>query len=81
VFGGWDPKEYEELKLEQPSYTDIYELLAIGPAADGEDLNAEVKRLSDGKVFDLGLSWLRPCDQESAAYTAMDDYATWQCSY
>ncbi|GAJ18894.1 unnamed protein product, partial [marine sediment metagenome] len=56
VFGPGDPEEYEELRRTQPSYEDIYDLLAIEKDVvsewmmfSGDDLGAHVRRKSDGK--------------------------------
>ena len=59
VLGGWSRAEYEKLKKTNPSYTDEYELIDIlQDDLPENDLIAQVKRLSDGKVFEIGLSWL-----------------------
>jgi len=41
------------------------------------DLIAKVKRLSDGKKFEIGLSWLMTNKKKTAAYQVLDDFATW----
>ena len=51
VFGGWSKSEYEELKKTQPSYTDTFELIDIGELQEHDDLDSQVKRISEGKVF------------------------------
>ena len=77
ILGGWDKQEYEELKKSNPSYTDLFELQTLGPPDEDEDIVAKVKRLSDGKIFEIGLSWLCSKDKKSHAYMLLDDYATW----
>ena len=37
VLGGWDKKEYEKLKKDNPSYTDEYELVELIKPASGDD--------------------------------------------
>ena len=77
VVGGWDQREYEELKKTNPSYTDTFELQTLGPPNEHEDVIAKVKRLSDGRVFEIGLSWLCCDDDKSDAYSLLDDYGVW----
>src|SRR4030042_3578321 len=74
VFGGWDKREYEKLKKTNPSHTDTFELQALEPPDEHEDVLAKVKRVSDGRVFHIGLSWLCCEDEESEAYTLLDAY-------
>ena len=81
VFGGWDKKEYQKLKKTNPSYTDVFELQALeAPGAD-EDIIAKARRISDGKLFEIGLSWLCCQDEESEAYTLLEDYGVWHANY
>ncbi len=77
VVGGWDQREYEELKKTNPSYTDTFELQTLGPPNEHEDVIAKVKRLSDGRVFEIGLSCLCCDDEKSDAYSLLDDYGVW----
>lgn len=81
ILGGWDKQEYEELKKSNPSYTDLFELQTLGPPDENEDIVAKVKRQSDGKIFEIGLSWLCSKDKKSDAYMLLDDYATWYVNY
>ena len=81
VFGGWDKREYEELKKTNPAHTDTFEILALQPPNEHEDVVAKVKRVSDGKVFEIGLSWLCCEDEDSKAYTLLDDYCVWHTNY
>ncbi len=78
VFGPGDKKEYEELKQTRPSYTDDFAFTDIlKKTIDDHDLIAEVKRLSDGKKFEIGLSWLTTKKKKTEAYQVLDDFATW----
>ena len=81
VLGVLDQEEYRELKESQPSYTDEFDLLDIGEPEEHEDLVAEIKRVSDGKVFKIGLSWLRTIDKKDTLYTTLNDYSVWHCNY
>ncbi len=76
--GVGDRKEYEKLKKTMPSYTDEYELMGIlEEEIEENDLIACVKRLADGKRFDIGLSWLTTKVEEGKDYQLLDDFATW----
>ncbi|MFC1603586.1 hypothetical protein ACFL5F_01040 [Planctomycetota bacterium] len=84
VFGPGDEEEYDRLKKTQPSYTDQYELLGIDCKAEsgwmlfwGEDIGADVRRISDSKKFWLGLSELKATDKKSKNYQLLDDYSVW----
>ncbi len=78
VFGPGDKKEYEELKKTRASYTDDFEFIDIlKKTIDDHDLIARVKRLSDGKKFKIGLSWLTTKKKKTDAYQVLDDFATW----
>jgi len=83
VLGGWSGREYERLKKTQPSYKDRYDLLSIkwGDSSQwmmfDEDIAAHVRRLSDGKEFDLGLAELKTVDKKSPNHQPLDDYAVW----
>ena len=82
VFGGWDQNEYEELKKDNPSYTDEFELIELlEPASGEEDLFIKAKRLSDKKVFELELSWLKCTDSKSNNYQLLHDFSVWQVNY
>ncbi len=78
LFGPGDKKEYEELKKNRASYTDEFEFIDISKKTiEGHDLIAKVKRLSDGEIFEIGLSWLTTKKKRSEAYQMLDDFATW----
>ena len=84
VFGPGDREEYKELCKTQPSYKDVFELMAIKTdvysewiMCSGEDLTAHVRRKSDGKEFYLGLSEIKAVDKKSINYPLIDDYAVW----
>jgi len=84
VFGPGDQQEYDHLKKTQPSYTDHYELLGIDRKGQSEwmlcwegDIGANVRRISDGKEFLLGLSELEATDKKSKNYQLLDDYSVW----
>jgi hypothetical protein len=78
VIGPGSRAEYEKLKKTHPSYTDEYELIDIlENEIEENDLIAKVKRLSDGKSFEIGLSWLTAKKKKTKNYQLLDDFATW----
>lgn len=78
IFGPGSRAEYEKLKKTHPSYTDEYELMDIlENEIEENDLIAKVKRLSDGRVFEIGLSWLTTEKNKGNDYQLLDDFATW----
>ena len=82
VLGGWDQKEYEELKKDNPSYINEFELIEfLEPASGEDDLLIKAKRLSDKKVFELELSWLKCTVSNSKNYQLLNDFSVWQVNY
>lgn len=88
VLGPGDPKEYQRLKKQRPSYRDRFELLAVKKGVlsewmlfDAEDIAADVRRKSDGKRFYLGLAELKAVDKRSPNYQLLDDYAVFFANY
>jgi hypothetical protein len=84
VFGVWDQDEYKELKKDQPSYEDTFQLLAIHKDIysewilfRGDDLTAEVRRKSDNKEFYLGLSELKAIKKGTKNAQLLDDFSVW----
>ncbi len=82
VFGPGCRAEYENLKKTHPSYTDEYELMNIlEEAIEENDLIARVKRLADGRIFEIGLSWLTTKKDKDKNYQLLDDFATWVANW
>jgi hypothetical protein len=82
IIGGWDKKEYEELKKNNPSYTDEYELIEfILPESGDDEILAIVRRISDKMTFEIGISWLECTDKESVNYLLIEDCASWHVNY
>ena len=82
ILGGWDKKEYEKLKKNNPSYTDEYELLELlEPANDDDEIIAKVRRVTDQKIFKIDLSWLECIDSKHEYYQLLDDYSVWHVNY
>ncbi|MDX9792292.1 MAG: hypothetical protein RBU24_02210 [Kiritimatiellia bacterium] len=81
LFGVRDKRDYEKLKLKKPAHTDTFELQALERPDRHGDVMARIKRVSDGKVFLLGLSWLCCKDETCEAFTLLDDYGVWHANY
>jgi hypothetical protein len=78
VFGPGNKKEYEKLKKQQPSYTDIFSLIGFENDLDENNgILVKVERLSDKKKFILPLADLKSTDMESKNYQLLDDYSVW----
>lgn len=81
VIGGWDKREYEELKKTNPSYTDTFEMQALAPPNEQADVVAKVRRLSDRREFEIGLSWLCCEDEDNDAHALLEGYGVWHTNY
>lgn len=81
VIGGFSKKEYNEMKKDNPSYTDEFDLLDIQDPNEHDDCIGKIRRISDGKVFVFGLSWLEAIDEDSSSFELLDTYSTWHCNY
>ncbi len=84
VFGPGSKSEYKHFKRTSPSYTDKYMLLDIVRYVNSKwamhnyvDIGGKVRRISDGKGFDLGLSELEATDKNSKNYELLNDYSVW----
>ena len=78
VFGYDDPAEYEALKKDQPSFTDIYELKRFEELIDeNAGILVKVKRVRDNRRFILDLASLKAVDGSSKNYTLLADYSLW----
>lgn len=82
VLGGFKPEEYKELKKDNPSYTDIFEFMELlEPYNNEEDLFIRAKRISDNKIFELELSWLKCTEKTNPNDQLLDDFSVWQVNY
>lgn len=77
VFGSGNSKEYEKLKEENPSYTDLYNLISFSEDVDAYNgILAIVVRVSDSKEFELPLADLEAVDS-AKNHLLLDDYTCW----
>jgi hypothetical protein len=82
IFGFSNQAEYESIKSNQPSNTDIHELKRFEDLIDeNHGIAVKVKRVIDNKRFILDLASLRATDEKTYNYTLLDDYAFWFHNY
>ncbi len=78
VFGYNDTVEYEVLKKNHPSCSDIYELKRFEDLIDEDTgILVKVKRVVDNRRFILDLAALKALDTVSKNYKLLDDYSAW----
>ncbi|MBP1747912.1 MAG: Calcium binding protein [Deltaproteobacteria bacterium] len=78
VFGYNDTAEYEALKNDQPSSTDIYELKRFEDLIDeSAGILVKVKRVKDNRRFILDLASLKAVDEPSKNCRLLANYSTW----
>ena len=71
---GWDDPEYMRMKNENPSFTDEFDLIGLLPPEVGShEIIARITRVSDGKSFELLLSWLECTDFDSENHQLIDE--------
>jgi hypothetical protein len=82
LLGPGSKKEYNELKKVNPSYTDKFDLVSLEDEFDDYDgIIANVRRITDKKLFQIPLSELVPTDKKSKNYILLDDYSVWIVNY
>ena len=84
VDGPGDEAEYAQLKRAQPTFVDLFDLLAIDLGTGSrwmlfrdEDIAALCRRRPDGREFVLGLAELEATDMASPNYQLLSDYSYW----
>lgn len=81
VFGGWNQKEYKELKKTRPSYTDRFEFLNLEGCDDLRGIYIKAKRMSDKKRFSIPLWDLEVVDEDDPNFQLVSDYSSWMSNY
>ena len=73
---------HEWLKKTNASYLDTFDLVdfVFDPNGD-EGIHAQVRRLSDNKVFILTLDYLKVKPRKSKNFELIDDYGVWFVNY
>jgi len=78
VIGPGSKKEHEQLRKTNASYLDTFELIDFVLDPDGDEgIHAEVRRLSDKKIFVLPLDYLKVKPGKSKHFSLIDDYGVW----
>ena len=81
LMGGWDQKEYEELKKNNPSYSDMYDLVGISLPENGDTLMAEIVRISDQTTFHMRLCLLEGWSGDKDTDSIIETYVYWHYNY
>ena len=82
AFGHGNKKEYEQLKKDNPSYKDKFEIIDFYEDEDeDETIMVRARRLSDQKEFVLDLDNLKSEYKKSKNYQLLDDYSVWYVNY
>jgi hypothetical protein len=82
LLGGWSKKEYEKLKKINPSYTDKFEFIRLEEEYDDwKGIYANVKRVSDKKIFTIPLWDLEVVDKKDSNFQIVSDYSSWMTNY
>lgn len=82
IIGPGSKKEHEQLRKTQASYLDTFELIDFVMDPDAEEgIHAQVKRLSDNKIFILPLDYLKVKPRKSKNFSLIDDYGVWFVNY
>jgi len=82
ILGGWSKKEYEKLKLTNPSYTDEFEFIKLVEEYDDwKGIFVSVKRISDKKVFSIPLWDLKVVDKKNPNFQIVSVYSSWMTNY
>ena len=82
IIGPGSKKEHEQLRKTNPSYLDTFELIdfSYDPRGD-EGIYAEVRRVSDKKIFNVDLDYLKVKPKKSKNFNLIDDYGVWFVNY
>jgi len=79
---GWASSAYQEMRKEQPSFLDQFELLELLPLPpEGLEVMARVRRIEDRKHFEIELQWLECVEFKNENYQLLDDYTSWAADY
>jgi hypothetical protein len=78
IIGPGSKKDHERLRKTHASYLDTFDLIdfVLDPEDDG-GLHAEVRRVSDKKIFVLPLDYLKVKPLKSKNFNLIHDYGVW----
>ena len=82
IIGPGSKKEHDQLRKTNASYLDTFELIdfVLDPYGD-EGIHAQVRRVSDKKIFILPLEYLKVKPRKSKNFSLVDDYGVWFVNY
>jgi hypothetical protein len=76
IIGPGSKEEHEQLRKTHASYLDTYELIDfVLDLYNDEGIHAQVRRISDKKIFVLPLEYLKVKPRKSKNSNLIDDYA------
>jgi hypothetical protein len=82
TLGPGSKKEHDQLRKTEASYLDTFELIEFDYDANGDEgIHAQVRRLSDKKIFNLPLDYLKVKPRKSKNFSLIDDYGVWFVNY
>lgn len=82
VFDNCNNEEYDRLKKDKPSYTDSFEFISLNHDLDDyKGIYANVKRLSDSKLFLIPLWDLEVLDDNDPNFLIISDYSFWMTNH
>ena len=78
IIGPGSKKEHEHLRKTYASYLDTFELIDFVLDLHEDDaIHAQVRRLSDKKIFILPLDYLKVKPRKSKNFDLISDYGVW----
>ena len=82
IFGPGSKKEYEDKKKKNLSSDDLFSLIGITEDfIDDVDPVIKVRRLTDKKLFYIGLSWVTTKEENNPMHILLEDFSTWVVNY
>ena len=82
IIGPDRKEEHKQLGKTHASYLDTFDLIdfVLDPY-DDEGIHAQVRRVSDKKIFILPLDYLKVKPRKSKNFSLIDDYGVWYVNY
>lgn len=77
IWGDVNDEEYEALKKQYTSCDDQFEFIRLSSLSEEFGLTAEVKRISDQKIFLIPLVDLDGCKKKTGEHQLVSDYSSW----
>jgi hypothetical protein len=77
AWGGGDAKEHEAIKQKYASCEDTFEFIRLTDWNEELGLMAEVRRITDQKMFIIPLVDLEVCKRKTREHQLVDDYSCW----